>query len=107
MPRHFWGEAVHTTVFLLNQEPTSALNSKTPYQAWYGKKPPVHFLKDFGCVAYVKRVRPHLSKLNDHGEKVVFINYEAGSKAYRFNDPIGARVIISCDAVFDEHKCWD
>ena len=33
MPDRFWGEAVHTTVFLLNRAPTSALNDKTPYQA--------------------------------------------------------------------------
>jgi len=98
---------VHTAVFLLNRSPTAALDGMTPYQAWYGKKPPVHFLKVFGCVAYVKRLHPHPSKLDDRGVKAVFIGYEAGSKAYRFYDPIRARVIISRDAVFDEHARWD
>jgi hypothetical protein len=28
---HFWGEAVHTAVFLLNRAPTAALNGRTPY----------------------------------------------------------------------------
>jgi hypothetical protein len=87
MPRHFWGEAVHTAVFLLNRAPTSALDGLTPYQAWYKKKPPVHFLKVFGCLAYIKNLRPHLSKLDDRGQKVVFIGYQDGSKAYRFYNP--------------------
>jgi hypothetical protein len=67
MPGHFWGEAVHTAVFLLNRAPTSALDGMTPYQAWYGKKPSVHLIKVFGCVAYIKRLRPHLGKLDDRG----------------------------------------
>jgi hypothetical protein len=56
MPGYFWGEAVHTAVFLLTRAPTNALDGMTPYQAWYGKKPPVHFLKVFGCVAYIKQL---------------------------------------------------
>ena len=31
MPDRFWGEAVHTAVFLLNQAPTNVLDDKTPY----------------------------------------------------------------------------
>ena len=107
MPGYFWGEAVHTAVFLLNRAPTSALDGKTPYQAWYGKKPPVHFLKVFGCVAYIKWLRPHLGKLDDRGQKVVFIGYENGSKAFRFYDPTTERVHVSRDAVFDEDTRWD
>jgi hypothetical protein len=79
----------------------------TPYQAWYGKKPPVHFLKVFRCLAYIKRLRPHLTKLDDRGQKVVFIGYQDGSKAYRFYDPTTERVHISRDAVFDESARWD
>jgi transposase InsO family protein len=29
----FWGEAVVTTVYILNRSPTKALNSRTPYEA--------------------------------------------------------------------------
>ena len=62
----------------------------------------MHFLKVFGCVAYVKCLCPHLTKLDDRGHKVVFIGYEAVSKAYRFYDPTSTRDIISRDATFDE-----
>ena len=95
MPDFFWGEAVHTAVYLLNRSPTAALDGLTPFQAWYGKKPPVHFLRVFGCVAFIKHLRPHPTKLEDRGRKVVFIGYEAGAKAYRFYDPITERVHVS------------
>jgi hypothetical protein len=36
MPDFFRGEAVHTTVYLLNRLPTAALNGLTLFQAWYG-----------------------------------------------------------------------
>jgi hypothetical protein len=78
---------VHTAVFLLNRAPTNALDSMTPYQAWYGKKSSVHFIKVFRCIAYIKRLHLHLDKLDDHGQKVIFIGYQDGSKAYRFYDP--------------------
>jgi len=98
---------VHTAVYLLNRAPTAALDRKTPYQALYGKKPPVYFLKVFGCIAYIKRLRPHLAKLDDHGQKVVFIVYQSGSKAYRFYDPTTERVHVSRDAIFDESARWE
>ena len=54
-----WGEAVHTVVFLLNRAPTSALDGLTSYQAWYKKKPSVHFLK----VLDVGNAPKHLEKV--------------------------------------------
>jgi transposase InsO family protein len=55
-----WGEAVMTAVFLLNRAPTRSLVGRTPYEAWYGQKPAVHFLRVFGCVAHVKVTKPNV-----------------------------------------------
>jgi hypothetical protein len=38
MPAVFRGEAVVTTVYILNISPTKALNGRTPYEAWHGRK---------------------------------------------------------------------
>jgi hypothetical protein len=54
------------------------------------------------CVAYNKRLCPHLSKLDDRGQKVIFIGYQDGSKAYCFYDPITKHVHVTRDATFDE-----
>jgi hypothetical protein len=60
----FWGEAVVTAVYILNRSPTKALNDRTPYEAWHGRKPTVSHLRVFGCLAFGKELG-HISKLDD------------------------------------------
>ncbi|XP_066341538.1 uncharacterized protein [Miscanthus floridulus] len=67
------GEAVATAVYLLNRAPTKALDGVTPYEAWHGRKPNVHYFRTFGCIAYVKSTKPYLKNLDDRGTPVVFI----------------------------------
>lgn len=57
MPGELWGEAVVAAVYVLNRSYTRSLDGKTPYEAWYGKKPAVHYLKVFGCIAHVRDTR--------------------------------------------------
>ncbi|WVZ49440.1 hypothetical protein U9M48_000802, partial [Paspalum notatum var. saurae] len=94
-------------VFVLNRAPTQSVEGKTPFEVWYSAKPPVHFLRTFGCVAHVKAAGKHLSKLDDRSTPMVFVGYEAGTKAYRFYNPATRRVHVSRDAVFEEERAWD
>lgn len=96
-----------TAVYLLNRSPTKSIIGKTPYEAWYKRKPSVHHLRTFGCVAHVKTMHPHLLKLEDRSTAMVFIGYEPGSKAYRCYDPNSQRLHSSRDIVFEEDKCWN
>jgi hypothetical protein len=107
LPNWFWGEAVQTVVYVLNRAPIKGLKGATPFEIWYGKKPSVHQLHTFGCIAYVKNTKPHLSKLEDRGHKMIFVGYEKGTKAYRVYDPVTHKVHITCDVVFDEATQWD
>jgi hypothetical protein len=36
MLAEFWGEAVSTTVFILNHSPSKALEGQTLFEAWHG-----------------------------------------------------------------------
>jgi hypothetical protein len=47
---YFWGEVVPTTIHVLNRSPTRALADKTPFEAWYGEQPHVHYLRMFDCI---------------------------------------------------------
>jgi transposase InsO family protein len=107
VPGRFWGEAMSTAVFLLNRSPTKSLDNQTPYEAWYGQRPAVHFLRTFGCVGHVKITKPGLKKLDDRSAPMVLLGYEQGSKAYRLYDPVSERVHVSRDVVFDEDAAWD
>jgi hypothetical protein len=101
----FWGEAVVTAVYILNRSPTKALNGRTPYEAWHGRKPVVSHLRVFGCLAFGKELG-HIDKLDDRSTPGVFISYAGGSKAYRILDPGTQHVRTTLDVVFDEGRGW-
>ena len=65
---------------MLNRSLTKSLNEKTPFEAWFGKKPGVKHLRTFGCVAYAKRVGPVVNKLADRSVPSVFFGYEPRMK---------------------------
>lgn len=41
-------------------------------------------------------------KLDDRGEKCIFVRYDTKSKAYRLYNPLNKKVIISKDVEFNE-----
>jgi hypothetical protein len=99
----FWGEAVVTAVYILNRSPTKALNDRTSYEGWHGRKPTVSHLRVFGCLAFAKELG-YIGKLNDRSTLGVFIGYAEGSKDYRILDPGTQRVRTKRDVVFDEGR---
>ena len=84
-----------TAVFILNRAPTKALKGKTPFESWYGHKPSVFFLRTFGCIGHIRKMKPILTKLEDRSTSMVLLGYEEGTKAYRLYDPHGGKVVVS------------
>jgi transposase InsO family protein len=105
MPTVFWGEVVVTTVYILNRLPIKALNGRTSYKAWHGRKPMVSHIWVFGCLAFGNELG-HIGKLDNRSTTRVFIGYTEGSKAYRILDPGTQRVCTTRDVVFDEGRGW-
>ena len=102
IPARFWGEAVTTAVFILNRTPTKALKGVTPFEAWYGRKPSVSFLRTFGYIGHVRKTKPVLTKLEDRSTPMVLLGYVESTKTYRLYDPRGGKVVVSHDVVFNE-----
>jgi hypothetical protein len=65
MPAMFWGEAVMTTIHLLNCASTKSIIGMTPYEAWHGHKLVVHYMCTFGCVAHIKTMKSYHKKFED------------------------------------------
>lgn len=83
------------------------MDGKTPYEAWYGRLPNVHYLHTFGCLGYVKVVKPDQKKPDDRSTPMVLIRYEPGCKAYWMFDLVGGNLRVTRDVVFDEEAKWD
>ncbi|GJS60500.1 zinc finger, CCHC-type containing protein [Tanacetum coccineum] len=73
IPDSLWAEAVRHAVYLLNILPTKAVKDITPYEGWKKRKPNMEYLKIFGCLAFVKKVGVHLTKLEDRSIPMVHL----------------------------------
>jgi hypothetical protein len=93
-------------VVIPNRASTESLKGMTPFEAWFGRKPNVSFLRTFGCIGHVMKTKPNLNKLEDRSTPMVLLGYE-GSKAYRLYDSRGGKVVVSRDVVFDEMVARD
>jgi len=83
LPKYFWVEAINTTVYILNRSSTKAVPNQTPYEAWFKRKPKVEHFRIFGCIAYAHILKENREKLDEKGEKCIFIGYSNESKGYR------------------------
>ena len=61
--------------------------TKTSQKAWSGHILCVAHLRIFRCVAYAQVQEAKRKKLDDRGEKCIFIGYGKESKAYRLYNP--------------------
>ena len=107
LPNQFWAEAVATSVYLLNLSPTKAIMNRTPYEAWHGRKSFVSHLRIFDCVAYALKHPQIRQKLDEKSEKCIFIGYCTQSKAYKLYNPLGEKILVRRDVIFNENMIWD
>jgi hypothetical protein len=99
LPLSFWGEALHTAVYLLNHSPSKSVKV-TPYELWKGRKPSLRHLAVWGCNAQIRVPSQLRTKLQPKSTSGIFIGYASGSNGYRFYDPEKNKLIESGDAVF-------
>ncbi|CAL8095191.1 unnamed protein product [Prunus armeniaca] len=107
IPKSFWPEAVNWSIHILNRSPTFAVRDLTPEEAWSGRKPAIGYFKVFGCIEYARIPDEKRKKLDDKGEKCVFLGISEDSKVYKLFNHVSKKIIISRDVVFDEEKTWN
>ncbi|GKV22816.1 hypothetical protein SLEP1_g32638 [Rubroshorea leprosula] len=76
LPKEFCSEAVKWSVHILNRSPTCPLPDLTPEEAWSGRRPVVDYFIIFWCIAYAHVPDQKRSKLDDKGEKCIFLGIE-------------------------------
>jgi transposase InsO family protein len=100
-PQSLWTEALPTAVRLLNLRAIKG-KTATPYELLFGRKPAVHYLRVFGCLAYIKTPDKDLSAFSPRSEAGMFVGYEPASKAYRVL--VGDKIKVSKNVKFFEDK---
>ncbi|CAL8156615.1 unnamed protein product [Prunus armeniaca] len=101
IPKSFWSEAINWSIHILKRSPTFVVRDLTPEEAWSSRKPAVGYFKVFGCIAYERIPDEKRKKLDDKGERCVFLGISEVSKAYKLFNHVSKKIIISRDVVFD------
>ena len=102
LPNEYLAEAVATSVYILNRCPTKFVRNMVPQQAWTNRKHSVSHFRVFGCVAYAHVPDEIRKKLDNKGEKFIFIGYSDESKAYKLYNLTRKKVIININMQFVE-----
>jgi len=58
-----------TSVYLRNRSPSTAVEGKTPFEAWTGQKPNVGHLRAFGCAVYAHVAKDERQRLDAKSRK--------------------------------------
>jgi hypothetical protein len=104
-PARFWGEALSCFLHTLNLSPSTAVSGKTPFEAFYGRKPSVSHLRVFGCRAYAHVQKDKRRSFEPKSRKCIFLGYPLDYKGWKCWDPVTNEVFISRDVRLWRLRC--
>ena len=97
LPDSFWGYALHTAAYILNQVPSKTVPG-TPYERWSGRKSVLNYFRIWSCPAHV--LKPKAGKLASRSELCLFVGYPLGTRGYIFYSP------TNCDVQNSHVQIW-
>lgn len=90
----------------MNITPTLSIQNVALEEAWSGRKLGVDQFRIFEYIVYVHILDEKRKKLDNKGEKYIFICMSSISKTYKLYFPSTMKLVISRDMVFDEKIIW-
>jgi hypothetical protein len=104
LSKGFWGEALNTTMHLINRSSLHALDGDIPEMVWKDKDISYDHLKVFGCRTFVYISKDEMSKHDSKIKEYIFLGYGNDEFGYRLWDPIEKKLVRSRDVVFFEQE---
>ena len=104
LPERFGADAIATAVYILNRNPTKVLTGKTPFEAWFGRRPNLSHVRRFGCDAYLHVPDAQRTKLKPKSRLCMFLEYVPNTtKQWQLWDGRHQRIVIGSNVKFDEN----
>jgi hypothetical protein len=103
LPKSLWAEAVTYICYIKNCAPSRALkDDKTPDEVFWGRKPDISKLQEFGAKCWVLQQDGQRQKLDPKSRHVIFTGFSDESRAYRYFDPQTRKIRTSRNVIFEE-----
>jgi hypothetical protein len=90
LSKKYWAFAVSVAVYLKNRTPTGSVISKTPYEAWHGRKTLLKYLRVFGWFAFVHVPKEKRKRLDYRANPGIFVGYSISTNQYFVYDPLAS-----------------
>ena len=101
LPPSFWAEAIKYSVDSHNRSLSSVTpGNKTPFEIYYGRKPDVSHMQEFGSKVRVFIPDVERRKLDARCHNGIFLGYDSRSDGYRIFDVEDKKTRISRDVKF-------
>lgn len=104
LEKKFWAEASNTAVYLKNRSVTSTLGNKTPYEAWYKKKPDLSHIRVFGSPVMVHIPKEKRLKWDKKARMHILVGFSETVKGYRVYDHEKNIITVKRDVIVMEEK---
>lgn len=99
LPTFLWPKAVQYANYLRNCSPMRAPADKTPFEVFWGRKPHVGHLRDFGADCWVLRQDMQLHKLTCKSRACKFVGFSKESLVHRYYNPAIRQVQTSTNVI--------
>lgn len=101
LPKKLWAEACSASVYVLNRLPSITKPTVTRYELYYGYKPDVSNLHEFGELA-IRLIPKQLrdNKLDPVGKQYRFVGYTNRFNTFRLYDEANEKIVIDCNVRF-------
>ena len=95
MPEFLWESAVAHAAYVRNRAYTRVLERVTPYELWFGSKPSVAHLREFGVPVWVLLQGQKVPcKMLSKSQRRAFVGFEDGLKAMKYYNAESQKILI-------------
>ena len=102
LPYSPWKKAVAYATYVKNRSPTCAIKDhKVPDNVFWGKKPNVSNLEEFGKTCWVLQQHGKSFKLDLESRQFIFVGVADGTKGYRYYSTSTHQILTSQNVVFE------
>ena len=98
----FWGQAVHTSVHILNKGLLRNDNDKNPYELWIGRLANVKHFRIFGSKCFIKKDDGKVNKFDSRVDEGIFFGYSSKRKAYKCYNLRLDKIVETINVKIDE-----